>query len=168
MFAAERRFGENTRQLLEATVPMPEEFSYVLSSAVTNEFKTTSRENGLVTLGVVRRLTTVPWTLFYFAPERTVLAPVHRLVRETVSMNGIVLVLATLAGLLFARRITGPVQALTSAARAVRDRKSTRLNSSHSQISYAVFCLKKKKRCRARPLRGRRSRCRRIRQRAKT
>src|SRR5688572_31303910 len=27
----------------------------------------------------------------------------------------------------------------------IRDRKSTRLNSSHSQISYAVFCLKKKK-----------------------
>src|SRR2546421_8537835 len=35
-----------------------------------------------------------------------------------------------------------------SAARsssAGRDRKSTRLNSSHDQISYAVFCLKKKK-----------------------
>src|SRR5947207_3678440 len=28
----------------------------------------------------------------------------------------------------------------------VRDRKSTRLNSSHTVISYAVFCLKKKKR----------------------
>src|SRR5688572_31839021 len=28
---------------------------------------------------------------------------------------------------------------------ALKDRKSTRLNSSHSQISYAVFCLKKKK-----------------------
>src|SRR2546430_9028498 len=27
----------------------------------------------------------------------------------------------------------------------IEDRKSTRLNSSHSQISYAVFCLKKKK-----------------------
>src|SRR3989475_1252335 len=27
----------------------------------------------------------------------------------------------------------------------ITDRKSTRLNSSHSQISYAVFCLKKKK-----------------------
>src|SRR5438309_8896777 len=27
----------------------------------------------------------------------------------------------------------------------IRDRKSTRLNSSHSSISYAVFCLKKKK-----------------------
>src|SRR2546430_16050463 len=31
------------------------------------------------------------------------------------------------------------------AARHTTDRKSTRLNSSHSQISYAVFCLKKKK-----------------------
>src|SRR5688572_31563961 len=31
------------------------------------------------------------------------------------------------------------------AGREVQDRKSTRLNSSHSQISYAVFCLKKKK-----------------------
>src|SRR5256886_11640047 len=30
------------------------------------------------------------------------------------------------------------------ALRAFEDRKSTRLNSSHSQISYAVFCLKKK------------------------
>src|SRR3712207_7894313 len=28
-----------------------------------------------------------------------------------------------------------------------RDRKSTRLNSSHANISYAVFCLKKKKKC---------------------
>src|SRR2546421_2169442 len=28
---------------------------------------------------------------------------------------------------------------------AIADRKSTRLNSSHDQISYAVFCLKKKK-----------------------
>src|SRR2546427_6307476 len=33
----------------------------------------------------------------------------------------------------------------TRAAAILLDRKSTRLNSSHSQISYAVFCLKKKK-----------------------
>src|SRR2546427_3550982 len=32
-----------------------------------------------------------------------------------------------------------------AATREPQDRKSTRLNSSHSQISYAVFCLKKKK-----------------------
>src|SRR2546427_4815698 len=34
---------------------------------------------------------------------------------------------------------------LVEALHRSRDRKSTRLNSSHSQISYAVFCLKKKK-----------------------
>src|SRR5688572_31019204 len=39
-----------------------------------------------------------------------------------------------------------PDLALQPANRGSRtDRKSTRLNSSHSQISYAVFCLKKKK-----------------------
>src|SRR5690606_40763475 len=34
---------------------------------------------------------------------------------------------------------------VVEAAHADRDRKSTRLNSSHVKISYAVFCLKKKK-----------------------
>src|SRR5256886_2901198 len=61
------------------------------------------------------------------------------------------------------RRLGGPHHVGTLAARRVQhhqvpgtckgldlagedlDRKSTRLNSSHSQISYAVFCLKKKK-----------------------
>src|SRR5256886_4059787 len=38
-----------------------------------------------------------------------------------------------------------PKQGIVVAVDDVVDRKSTRLNSSHSQISYAVFCLKKKK-----------------------
>src|SRR2546430_13284602 len=38
-----------------------------------------------------------------------------------------------------------PSRGLRGRVAAMRDRKSTRLNSSHSQISYAVFCLKKKK-----------------------
>src|SRR5947199_2965541 len=40
-----------------------------------------------------------------------------------------------------------------------RDRKSTRLNSSHLGISYAVFCLKKKKMLTAPPQRHRSSPC---------
>src|SRR2546430_15670157 len=36
-------------------------------------------------------------------------------------------------------------EAVSVVAAESADRKSTRLNSSHSQISYAVFCLKKKK-----------------------
>src|SRR2546430_16663526 len=47
------------------------------------------------------------------------------------------------------RRRHGPVRGGSARHAAGRlrtqDRKSTRLNSSHSQISYAVFCLKKKK-----------------------
>src|SRR2546422_4146051 len=41
----------------------------------------------------------------------------------------------------------GPLEAANSLERcgSRRDRKSTRLNSSHGYISYAVFCLKKKK-----------------------
>src|SRR2546427_10297840 len=39
-----------------------------------------------------------------------------------------------------------PVVAEAGALEGPGDRKSTRLNSSHSQISYAVFCLKKKNR----------------------
>src|SRR5205809_1571697 len=39
----------------------------------------------------------------------------------------------------------GGTAPLASLAGIARDRKSTRLNSSHGYISYAVFCLKKKK-----------------------
>src|SRR3712207_7702047 len=38
-----------------------------------------------------------------------------------------------------------PFQGVGAAEDAASDRKSTRLNSSHANISYAVFCLKKKK-----------------------
>src|SRR5256885_8655695 len=41
------------------------------------------------------------------------------------------------------RRRSGPFQHVPTRP-ALRDRKSTRLNSSHLVISYAVFCLKKK------------------------
>src|SRR2546422_2947892 len=43
------------------------------------------------------------------------------------------------------RRDPGESKGARGARGAQRDRKSTRLNSSHGYISYAVFCLKKKK-----------------------
>src|SRR6266478_4993161 len=42
------------------------------------------------------------------------------------------------------RIVNAPSASNQIAQHLFRDRKSTRLNSSHSQISYAVFCLKKK------------------------
>src|SRR2546427_5199255 len=48
--------------------------------------------------------------------------------------------------ILFIRRSdAGRVEEILARLKTRPDRKSTRLNSSHSQISYAVFCLKKKK-----------------------
>src|SRR2546430_10212283 len=45
-----------------------------------------------------------------------------------------------------AQRLCGGTEATAHVSASMnQDRKSTRLNSSHSQISYAVFCLKKKK-----------------------
>src|SRR5260221_10751731 len=46
----------------------------------------------------------------------------------------------------------GKADAGTGNRRAPRDRKSTRLNSSHTVISYALFCLKKKKHHSPKPL----------------
>src|SRR3712207_8622967 len=47
-------------------------------------------------------------------------------------------------GMIFLNR-SNPREAMRSIKLAGEDRKSTRLNSSHANISYAVFCLKKKK-----------------------
>src|SRR5688572_32495067 len=51
---------------------------------------------------------------------------------------------ALLNGLELVGKSITDIKLVSSGAGAAADRKSTRLNSSHSQISYAVFCLKKK------------------------
>src|SRR2546426_11981408 len=48
-------------------------------------------------------------------------------------------------------RVAGVDEAAFGPGEADRDRKSTRLNSSHLVISYAVFCLKKKKKHKSTP-----------------
>src|SRR3712207_7884801 len=50
-----------------------------------------------------------------------------------------------LPGLVLAALAGAPILLGAAGGVAVADRKSTRLNSSHANISYAVFCLKKKK-----------------------
>src|SRR6266542_4973476 len=50
------------------------------------------------------------------------------------------------------RRMGGGRQASVIAGVLILDRKSTRLNSSHGSISYAVFCLKKKKKQQIHPI----------------
>src|SRR2546421_3689138 len=79
-------------------------------------------------------------------PPRSTLFPYTTLFRS--STTGIRIAVAGLPGVV---SCSGPDTIRCEAAQANRwlkcqpsDRKSTRLNSSHDQISYAVFCLKKK------------------------
>src|SRR3712207_7501026 len=86
--------------------------------------------------------------LFFFflmirRPPRSTLFPYTTLFRS------LVLVPALVALALVSRDVVpavfGEQWAPTTTVASLLDRKSTRLNSSHANISYAVFCLKKKK-----------------------
>src|SRR2546430_12713159 len=85
-------------------------------------------------------------------PPRSTLFPYTTLFRSrggTRNTHAAPLVVSSVVGLL--QRTFPPhelkqrTRTLVRGDRLNPDRKSTRLNSSHSQISYAVFCLKKKK-----------------------
>src|SRR5437867_9510666 len=71
-------------------------------------------------------------------PPRSTLFPYTTLFRSGSGSNLIEVVEG-------ARNQRGVDRAVSDAAEQPADRKSTRLNSSHRTISYAVFCLKKKK-----------------------
>src|SRR2546427_5151178 len=90
-------------------------------------------------------------------PPRSTLFPYTTLFRSPEEVASVVRHLAELVGSeLDLLVLEQPAHQLGA-----RDRKSTRLNSSHSQISYAVFCLKKKKK--AKKTTGRtRTRCRKV------
>src|SRR5205814_8344502 len=63
----------------------------------------------------------------------------------TLSLHDALPIFLNVVHQLHARRRLQEVPALAEATPTLEDRKSTRLNSSHLGISYAVFCLKKKK-----------------------
>src|SRR2546430_8655363 len=90
------------------------------------------------------RSTLFPYTTLFRSPDR---------VRGVLAINpydyaGGIMRSSLLARFIIAGVLApsiGPILAGLEPKPIMRDRKSTRLNSSHSQISYAVFCLKKKK-----------------------
>src|SRR5256885_13249969 len=85
-------------------------------------------------------------------PPRSTLFPYTTLFRSSLGVLVIFVLCAVYAHAqegrgLFMGQVTDPQGAVVPGATVTAiDRKSTRLNSSHLVISYAVFCLKKKKR----------------------
>src|SRR2546422_11411869 len=89
----------------------------------------------------------MPILLFFFflmirRPPRSTLFPYTTLFRSLTTQRELVKPRRVVHG--HGQAAVGKGPGLGSARR-VGDRKSTRLNSSHGYISYAVFCLKKKK-----------------------
>src|SRR2546422_11206674 len=90
------------------------------------------------------------FSLFFFLmirrPPRSTLFPYTTLFRSSVRLYPGDMILAFSDG---ATEVQSPggEQLTPGGFLQLVDRKSTRLNSSHGYISYAVFCLKKKKKC---------------------
>src|SRR2546422_3733978 len=90
-------------------------------------------------------------------PPRSTLFPYTTLFRSCAVAGAIALAAAQTKGGSVDRLLTERAKAfalkrrLAPAHVAARDRKSTRLNSSHGYISYAVFCLKKKNKQKNKP-----------------
>src|SRR2546427_7964716 len=77
-------------------------------------------------------------------PPRSTLFPYTTLFRSVHGQAGRLLARSNVPAMDYRQLVRVKLNHLRSVLD-IQDRKSTRLNSSHSQISYAVFCLKKKK-----------------------
>src|SRR2546422_3628271 len=84
------------------------------------------------------RSTLFPYTTLFRSIQRHGVERISRGILEQIAQVGAIAGAAT--GKVDPRAVQGVLMAY-----GVKDRKSTRLNSSHGYISYAVFCLKKKK-----------------------
>src|SRR5256885_10561620 len=91
-------------------------------------------------------------------PPRSTLFPYTTLFRSmkstpnTMGAQTVTLTSGTASSQVFAQRFSAYKLLSKGVTSSLRDRKSTRLNSSHLVISYAVFCLKKKTEGNQRPL----------------
>src|SRR5689334_9836910 len=94
-----------------------------------------------------------PWLFSVYLLAQAVTVPIYGKVADVIGRKPVMLL--GIAVFLVGSLLCGVAWGMTSliifravqglGAGAIIDRKSTRLNSSHSSISYAVFCLKKKK-----------------------
>ena len=113
---AEERFGEHTREMLDDVRAFPEAFVRARSPAPDpGVFIGTLPGTQPVSFCIGRRLTTVPWTVFYMIPQESLEAPIRQLEKEKVGFALLITVLTLVAGLLVARVLLRPIRDLAGA-----------------------------------------------------
>ena len=117
---AERRFGGRTRELLEDVRAFPEQFERSLAASPGRAvFRGFAPANQKWNYGVARRFSTVPWTVFYMIPEDSLRAQIVQMTRQKSLFAAAIMLLALIAGALFAVVILKPIRSLSGAARAI-------------------------------------------------
>ena len=117
---AVHRFGPRTRALLEDVRPFPEQFERARAAAPDlTVFRGFAPVNQSWNYGVARRLETVPWTVFYMAPEAAVFAQIKQATRDRVLLATGIIAAAALLGLAFAASILRPIRKLSLATAAI-------------------------------------------------
>lgn len=117
---AEQRFGDETRKLLGEVRAFPEQFDRALSPSPDGAmFRGFAPFNATWNFGVGRRLQTVPWTVFYMIPESSLDGPIAAMTHQKTLFAGAIILLALLAGALFATVILRPIGRLSKATESI-------------------------------------------------
>ncbi|MGA0569277.1 PAS domain-containing protein [Variovorax sp. VNK109] len=112
----EARFGTRTRELLEDVLPFPDQFARSRSASPDHAwFEGLSPSNGLQNYGVARRLSAVPWTIFYMVPQQVVEAQAAQVAREKILLSLAIVTIVAMAAALFATGLIGPLRDLRNA-----------------------------------------------------
>jgi PAS domain S-box-containing protein len=117
---SEHRFGGKTRAFLEDIRAFPDQFDRARSASPDQGlFRGFAPVNQQWNYGVGRRMSTVPWTLFYMIPEESLITQMTRLTRDKAVFAGVIILVALLTGTLFAAVILRPIGSLSAATRAL-------------------------------------------------
>ncbi len=116
---AQERFGPQTRALLNDVRSVSPEFQLGSGAVPTAMFRGFAPGNGQWNHVVGRRCETVDWTAYYLVPEAVVQGRVADMMRRQLLLAAGILLLALLAGTLFAAVILKPLRALSVAAGAI-------------------------------------------------
>jgi len=117
---AERRFGANTRALLEDVRAFPDQFDRSRAPVPDlSVFRGFAPVNQTWNYGVARRFQSVPWTVFYMVPEAGIDAQMAHVTRQRALVAAVIIAAAGLVGALFAGGILRPIRGLEAAAASI-------------------------------------------------